>query len=782
VRRMTVIVAMGGLLMAGTLAQSAEPLKVNLTVQERLGVARVNEPVTSGVPLPKGAVEDPKAFRLLDASGQVVPATFVPATYWWPTKSIKWVHVNFLASVPAKGAATYTLETGAPGPEAKTPLSVEKNEAGYTVSTGPLKFTVKAKGFNLFDEVWLDGRPLVKSHAAGITLTNAAGAFSPAHFADTKITVEEQTSLKAVLLVVTRNVAEDGSGYALDSKIRIYAWAGSPLVKVVYTVESRRGKWADHVDVADWRLVLPTALGPGLTARFGMGAPEQDVETPLAAGAAQRLDVTFTHNYEFSGPVARKGDPHAEDPARFGALDLSGPDGGVTVAVRNFWQLWAKYLAADGSGTLTVGLWTDKVLPKGDVGKTTLVDEKGQVQFFAGIAKTQDLYFRFHGPGEADSIAPVAAVAHEPLFARCDPYWYCRGTKVWGDLAEADPAVFADAWKPAIATLNTWAEGSVKNPLKRWKTDSHITYVDSYGLLNYGDGIEEKNDGLDPERVHWEGGYYDYPHSVYLQFARTGDPFYLWLATDMSQHNAEIHHTHHDTSPGNSRYCPSWAHIIMDAEVKKDAAGKVIDRGYYASGTFNHWKNWSAFDRWYLLGDHRAKEAGLEITQFALRLGNSGIDFGQPRSICHGNFGFYCGWEATGEQKYMDAWTKFAQATAKRIMGTGKMGSGSWQRGMALQGLSWYVEITGDETIIPAIQKALDADLAQSPAVELAYASAYFWKRTQDPKYFYGAVRYLGGRPEPMWMQRFGNNGRSKLYVPFIVLKDAKPAPLPPKT
>jgi hypothetical protein len=67
----------------------------------------------------------------------------------------------------------------------------------------------------------------------------------------------------------------------------------------------------------------------------------------------------------------------------------------------------------------------------------------------------------------------------------------------------------------------------------------------------------------------------------------------------------------------------------------------------------------------------------------------------------------------------------------------------------------------------------------------LAYAHAFFWKRTGEAKYFRKAVRHLGGRAS-QWMQRFGNYGRSKLYgrvpqnsrVPRFVRKSLIPCGL----
>jgi hypothetical protein len=256
-------------------------------------------------------------------------------------------------------------------------------------------------------------------------------------------------------------------------------------------------------------------------------------------------------------------------------------------------------------------------------------------------------------------------------------------------------------------------------------------------------------------------------HSILLNFARTGDLFYLWLANDMSRHNADVHHTHHDESPGRARYCASYAHVIME------------DRGYYASPTFNHWKNLSMFEIWYLLGDHRARESGMETLAFALSLGNEGIDWKEPRSICHGILGFWAGLEATGEQRYLDAMSKFARAVADSVVKGKKMGNGAWQRGMAVQGLCWYVEQTGDDSVVPAIEEALTRDW-KSGDPELAYGHVFMWKRTGDAKYFDKAARHLGGNAEP-WMQRFGNHGRSKLYVPALVRADAPRKPPPEK-
>jgi len=106
------------LLVVGVLGAQALALDVPLTVREGEGVTRVMSPVNSGVPLPKGAVKETSQLRLLDAEGKPVLASIEARNRWLGDKSLKWVTVHFLTSVPAGKSTTYTL-TDKPGPAAR---------------------------------------------------------------------------------------------------------------------------------------------------------------------------------------------------------------------------------------------------------------------------------------------------------------------------------------------------------------------------------------------------------------------------------------------------------------------------------------------------------------------------------------------------------------------------------------------------------------------------------------------------------------------------------------
>ena len=144
--------------------------RIELSVVERAGVPRTGEPITGGVPLPPGGLEDVTACRLL-RDGVEVPAQFRAAGLWQPGKSIQWLLVDTQADVAANATAKYELEYG-PGVKAaaapQAAVRVAEDDTGYTVTTGAATFRVSRQRFSLFDEVRLaDGRVAVPVPAEG---------------------------------------------------------------------------------------------------------------------------------------------------------------------------------------------------------------------------------------------------------------------------------------------------------------------------------------------------------------------------------------------------------------------------------------------------------------------------------------------------------------------------------------------------------------------------------------------------------------------------------------
>ena len=69
-------------LAVGVLAGRTMAVDVKLTMTDRAGQPRVNEPVRVGVPLPKGTAKGVQAMALLDADGKPIACQFTPVCRW----------------------------------------------------------------------------------------------------------------------------------------------------------------------------------------------------------------------------------------------------------------------------------------------------------------------------------------------------------------------------------------------------------------------------------------------------------------------------------------------------------------------------------------------------------------------------------------------------------------------------------------------------------------------------------------------------------------------------
>jgi Bacterial Ig domain len=130
-------------------------INLPLTVQETLysgsvaGMARTDEPLTVGVPLPDSAgIASTSVLGLTGASaGQFM------IEGKWPSGNIKWVKVRaVLPNVPAGGTATVTLTSTGAGNFGGANLAAD-NGSTITVATGTATFTIKKANFNVLDMV-----------------------------------------------------------------------------------------------------------------------------------------------------------------------------------------------------------------------------------------------------------------------------------------------------------------------------------------------------------------------------------------------------------------------------------------------------------------------------------------------------------------------------------------------------------------------------------------------------------------------------------------------------
>jgi len=779
-------------------------LEIPLTVTERAGENRVGNHVNSGIPLPQGAYKDASKFGLYTADGVPAPAQFVVRERWLADDSVKFMTVHFRVDLKAKGIAKFVVkdtppELGRPFPTVK----VEEADGTMTVNTGAIKFTVKKGEWHVFDAVEFGGKSVLKGPGKvvfkaeyGTTpngYTTKAPEGLPVHDATAvvkEIKVDENAPGRAVVLV-KGSFQQDGAD-KLDFQARYYALAGSPSVRVAFTVVNRQGKdWNEFVGIRSLGLELPLALAGKKS--FALGASEgDDLAGEFADGGKVVMLQPNSVAYKVSGAAEATGKCKELETKRVGWLSLAGEDAAVTTAVRWFWQLHPKGLAATADGTVKVYLVPPQK-EKAPAPEEEYTEPQTRIDLYTGGAKTHEILFAFHKPaGAADARARAMGVM-EPLFAACPTEWYCQKTWAFGKLYDAKLENFRPEVRDLVRRYETNVDRSftcvtIRTSGKAKKDQKIITpfeikekkkdgtlkdkvycsaqKLEEYGWMNFGSHVEHgsKVKAGDSLNTQWDGNYYDFPRACVVRFVRTGMMHYFDEAQSSGLHLADIDIVHwHPKKPelsGIEHVCPNVGHFRTFWPGRK----------FQPSGNVHSCKSQSLYELYNLTGDAWYREAAiLSGTYLTNHKG------GNVRGMGNRIMGLLCAYRATREEKFKTAWkddvvNRTAAGAVKKIGegGTGRWDQ-AWQYGLGAEAMHDYLLITGDATVAKALTLAADSLMKcpWSSKQRSAYNGlsgftvpvfGYAYEVTGDAKYLrYGITR----------LEKTANNyaGRSKSWA-----------------
>lgn len=223
---------------ANSCQQVPEPSLYTMTVREIAGVARTNEVLSSGVPLPRSAdIKTTDGLVVIDTNGTRIPAEFHVLARWNAGLSdtnapIEWLLVIFPATVVANGSTTYQLTNGVAGdnPLPANPLTILQNGNQFTVNTGAARFVFGGNARGLFDNITLlpSGNVLVSDGS----MTAAVDGASTTHSTIRRAYMERQGPLSAVVVIEgAYDLAPIGNG-GIGTKLRYVFTAGSPTAIV----------------------------------------------------------------------------------------------------------------------------------------------------------------------------------------------------------------------------------------------------------------------------------------------------------------------------------------------------------------------------------------------------------------------------------------------------------------------------------------------------------------------------------------------------------------------
>lgn len=643
-------------------------------------------PITSGVPFAKGELGDVQRMRLLGPGAREVPMQ-ADVTGRWDDGSVKWALVSFQADASACGAGSYTLEYGKGvfnRPE-ETPLGVRDGDDGLRVITGPLEavFDRRRSGFPV--GITVNGQS-VSGGAMEARIVDGDGTSCTSTNPAETLEVEEAGSVRVVVRSAGHHRAGSGEPFfAYEARFVFYAYL--PMLRVYYSWGNDNEAMFSHFRRASVRVPLK-GDGP---ARWSAGLGEGE-----RAGGEGDFELRQLRHDAFElDPVHGGGRRRAD-----GWLDVSREDAGLTLAVRDFWQLYPRSLGVRG-GCIEVGVSAD--FPAGFYDGAALKEavnnyfylQGGTYKIKRGIKKWHELGLYFHD-GSPDDVRRSRAVRvfDEPLIATCTPERYC-GTRVFGPLL------------PATDGRTAWYDEACEKGIAEVYR-SRCEKEGWYGMLNFGDALGDGD-------VTWLNGEYDHHHAFLLQYARTGKRHWYFLAEKAARHAMDVDTCHYGPDKG-----VEWAHALGHTGDYLDR--DPLDSNNIPGGMVTPSHTWvEGFSDWYFLsGDPTALENATLVGDTYSGACLNNYDFDSLRDI---------GWhlilamgvyDLTGDPFHLNT----ARVIVERALERQTPGPRGWHRQMIpahcyctprhrgacvymlailCRGLESYLDATGDERVVDAI-------------------------------------------------------------------------------
>ncbi|MHB9156486.1 MAG: exo-rhamnogalacturonan lyase family protein [Thiobacillus sp.] len=624
---------------------------VPLQIRDNSGVVRRDWPVTTGVPLPVGVVQEVGQLRLTDAAGREIPAQFtVLSRYGARDNSLRWVLLDFQVDVPANGEVTLQLRNDRPAQAVSAPIRITETREAITVDSGGVVATISRRDGSLLQSVRVGGKQVLQAGAGDGPALRAgemrqmerfrgpswnthgwekSRSLEKIHIAESlyrggpprEVTVEMAAPLRSVIVIRGRHLpSERGRGILQDGlydyAVRLHFYRGQSYVKVEYAIENAdraQPQWSHLFREASLNhtLTLGTAAvvtGGGGVAREGPATASFPVSSReegwlvQGAGSSEKKygrQVVQEGGYQVGpGTEGKIASPKAAGKrGRF--LDVSDGEKGVAVAMRYLWEQAPRAIGLSPKRLRAV-VQADRPGHRADA-------DRPAYDLDLGERSLHDILYYFHtGDAREARVADVAEAFEYPLFARAPPSWYSDVGNWYFEIARGPgkPARGADSdqhWVPP-----------------------------SIGVGRHGES-----------RSYNSGGHHDSLSSGWLSFLRTG------LLADLERnlaisrwsiaHNPGWAYRDNIIRFGNGaeryravdRALEAWNRLTAfgpkdfylwrsdqtytektpKGEVLRHKGGRSYLNGYKVLPDMEHYALFRLFEYYYLTGDMRALDA-----------------------------------------------------------------------------------------------------------------------------------------------------------------------------
>jgi len=230
---------------------STAALPTRLFIVEDQGVARYQEPVAGGIPLPPGAVHDPAELRVWNAAGLEVPCQVHQLGLSWPDGSLRWALLQFQATVGANESAQYRLGVSQIGQRVRPPSRVTVSDKGthVEVTTGPMRFWIARKEFTYQATLRrkhnaTGAPPQTKTITESFRLPNKVWINESGNFTDDDLVLEEGAWMEMVADREFMSTAEFQATGAEPRELTSFGLADSG--EVVFAENGMGGEYYDE--------------------------------------------------------------------------------------------------------------------------------------------------------------------------------------------------------------------------------------------------------------------------------------------------------------------------------------------------------------------------------------------------------------------------------------------------------------------------------------------------------------------------------------------------------
>jgi hypothetical protein len=573
------------------------------------GESRRGEPVSAGVPLPRGVVAEADGLRLL-RGGQAVPLQ-AKALDRWPDGSVRWVLLDWQADAAGGAAEDYVLTaSGQAESMPPPPLQIATDGPGerVEVDTGRASFVFAAGGAFPFSSVSVVGSPVLDALRSGVAI-GLHGAPSRLFFDIRAIRVREHGPLRAQLELSAVERGDFRTPLAVVARVELFA--NSAVARVAVRIRNmRRARHPNGIWVLgdDGSLMLDSAA----LVLAGTDAPSNVFLAAEEHSALEAVELPLEIHQESSGGEHWDGATHVNRDGRvaarfrgyrvrsgvserfgFRASPVVVADGSVAptaVAVPQFWQNFPRAITVDGHAIEV------QFFPAGSA-------EGHELQ--GGEQKTHVAVLSF---GRDDVSDPPLAWVHDPSRFSPTPEWVAET----GAIPFLTPAS-ADSRTAYLALVGLALDAKRGFIAKR-------EAFDEYGWRHFGDMPADHESAFQPADRPFVSHYnnqYDAVAACAVHFLRTGHSAWWALMDDLARHvvDIDIYHTTEDKAAYNGGLFWHTEHYV-DAGASTHRTYPRGTRGGGPSAEHNYTSGLML--HYFLTGLDASREAAVGLAQWVL--------------------------------------------------------------------------------------------------------------------------------------------------------------------